>query len=114
MKQALDGLRVVDFSNGFAGALVSQLLCDYGADVVHVEPPGGSPLRGQPGFYFWERGKRSAVLDLRRAEERDRLGQKARARASTYTAERMAQAMAAIYADVPDQSVQPVQLAGAA
>jgi crotonobetainyl-CoA:carnitine CoA-transferase CaiB-like acyl-CoA transferase len=65
VSQALEGLRVVDFSNGFAGALVSQLLADYGADVVHVEPPEGSPLRGQPGFYFWQRGKRSAVLDLR-------------------------------------------------
>jgi crotonobetainyl-CoA:carnitine CoA-transferase CaiB-like acyl-CoA transferase len=72
VKQALEGIRVVDFSNGFAGALVSQLLADYGADVVHVEPPGGSPLRGQPGFYFWERGKRSALLDLRQPTDRER------------------------------------------
>jgi crotonobetainyl-CoA:carnitine CoA-transferase CaiB-like acyl-CoA transferase len=73
--QALEGLQVVDFSNGFAGALVSQLLADYGADVVHVEPPAGSALRGQPGFYFWERGKRSAVLDLHRAADRARARQ---------------------------------------
>jgi crotonobetainyl-CoA:carnitine CoA-transferase CaiB-like acyl-CoA transferase len=72
MSQVLEGLRAVDFSDGFAGALVSQLLADYGAEVVHVEPPDGSSLRGQPGFYFWERGKRSAVLDLRRAEDRAR------------------------------------------
>jgi crotonobetainyl-CoA:carnitine CoA-transferase CaiB-like acyl-CoA transferase len=73
--QALEGLQVVDFSNGFAGALVSQLLADYGADVVHVEPPAGSALRGQPGFYFWERGKRSAVLDLRQPADRARARQ---------------------------------------
>jgi crotonobetainyl-CoA:carnitine CoA-transferase CaiB-like acyl-CoA transferase len=73
VKQALEGLRVVDLSNGFAGALVSQLLGDYGADVVHVEPPGGSALRGQPGFYFWERGKRSAVFDLRQEADRERV-----------------------------------------
>jgi crotonobetainyl-CoA:carnitine CoA-transferase CaiB-like acyl-CoA transferase len=72
VSQALAGVHVVDFSNGFAGALVSQLLADYGADVVHVEPPEGSALRGQPGFYFWERGKRSAVLDLRQPADRAR------------------------------------------
>ena len=64
MGGALDGLRAVDFSNSLTGAHVGQLLADFGADVVHVEPPGGSVLRTQPAWPFWTRGQRSVVLDL--------------------------------------------------
>jgi crotonobetainyl-CoA:carnitine CoA-transferase CaiB-like acyl-CoA transferase len=63
---------VVDFSWGLAGALTSLLLADFGAEVLKVEPPGGDPLRLAPGFYLWGRGKRSAILDLHRPEERAR------------------------------------------
>ena len=61
----LGGLSVLDLSNTLTGAHISQLLCDFGADVVHVEPPGGSPLRTQAAWPFWGRGKRSIVLDLK-------------------------------------------------
>jgi crotonobetainyl-CoA:carnitine CoA-transferase CaiB-like acyl-CoA transferase len=61
---ALAGLTVVDFSATFAGALATQLLADYGAEVVLVEPPGGSVLRAQPAWPAWGRGKESVVLDL--------------------------------------------------
>jgi crotonobetainyl-CoA:carnitine CoA-transferase CaiB-like acyl-CoA transferase len=61
----LDGLQVVDFSTTLSGAHVTQTLADFGCDVLMVEPPGGHPLRGQPAWPFWARGKRSAVLDLR-------------------------------------------------
>ncbi len=64
---ALDGLRVIDLSPTRVGAQVSQLFADHGADVVWVEPPGGSPMRDQPGFPFWARGKQSLVADLRTA-----------------------------------------------
>jgi len=37
--------RVVDLSQGIAGAYATKVLADAGADVVLVEPPGGSPLR---------------------------------------------------------------------
>jgi hypothetical protein len=61
---ALSGISVVDFSSTFAGALTTQLLADYGAHVVLVEPPGGTVLRGQPAWPAWGRGKDSVVLDL--------------------------------------------------
>ncbi len=67
---ALGGLRVLDLSWGFAGALVTQFLADYGAEVTRVEPPGGDPLRAAAAFPMWGRGKRSVVLDLRAASER--------------------------------------------
>ena len=55
--QVLDALRVVDLSNTLIGTQMSQLLADFGADVVHVEPPGGSPLRQQAAWPFWGRGR---------------------------------------------------------
>ncbi len=62
------GLRVVDFSRGYPGALTTMLLADYGADVVKVVGREGDPLETEPGFRVWNRGKRSAVLDLRSGE----------------------------------------------
>lgn len=47
---ALDGLRVVDFSTGIAGASCTKLFAEHGADVIKVEPPSGDPLRGMPPF----------------------------------------------------------------
>src|ERR1700685_2779597 len=67
----LAGLRVLDFSNTPAGAQASQTLADFGAEVVHVEPPGGSPLRSMPGYPFIARGKRSIVLALASEGDRD-------------------------------------------
>jgi crotonobetainyl-CoA:carnitine CoA-transferase CaiB-like acyl-CoA transferase len=64
MSSPLDGLSVLDFSSTLTGTQISQLFADFGADVVHVEPPGGSELRRQPAWPFWGRGKRSIVLDL--------------------------------------------------
>ncbi|HEY6427504.1 MAG TPA: CoA transferase, partial [Acidimicrobiales bacterium] len=65
----LSGLRVLDLSNTPAGAQASQTLADFGAEVVHVEPPGGSPLRGLPSYPFIARGKKSMVLDLHDSAE---------------------------------------------
>jgi crotonobetainyl-CoA:carnitine CoA-transferase CaiB-like acyl-CoA transferase len=60
----LEGIRVVDLSPDRVGAQVSQTLADYGADVIWVEPPGGSRLRQQRAFPLYGRGKRSVVADL--------------------------------------------------
>src|SRR2546425_8854060 len=69
----LRDLRVIDLSTGIAGGYATKLLCDAGADVVKVEPPGGDPLRrftasgrdlaGRDGplFQFLAAGKRSVV-----------------------------------------------------
>jgi crotonobetainyl-CoA:carnitine CoA-transferase CaiB-like acyl-CoA transferase len=43
----LEGLRVLDLSDE-SGALAGKILADLGADVVAVEPPGGSSLRRAP------------------------------------------------------------------
>jgi crotonobetainyl-CoA:carnitine CoA-transferase CaiB-like acyl-CoA transferase len=69
----LDGLRVFDLSSGIAGPMVGMLLADHGADVVKLEPPGGDPGRRQLGYRVWQRGKRSAVLDLEQSADREDL-----------------------------------------
>jgi crotonobetainyl-CoA:carnitine CoA-transferase CaiB-like acyl-CoA transferase len=60
----LAGLLVADLSTTLPGAQATQFLADAGADVILVEPPGGSPLRAGPGWPGLLRGKRSIVLDL--------------------------------------------------
>jgi crotonobetainyl-CoA:carnitine CoA-transferase CaiB-like acyl-CoA transferase len=61
----LDGIRVVDLSQVRTGAQATQVLADFGAEVLWIEPPGGSPLRAQRGFPLYGRGKQSVVLDLK-------------------------------------------------
>jgi crotonobetainyl-CoA:carnitine CoA-transferase CaiB-like acyl-CoA transferase len=83
---ALRGLRVVDVSDGVAGAYCAKLLADAGADVLKLEPPGGHPLRswsvsgsvghdGEPDgvlFRHLAAGQRSEVCDLESSSGRER------------------------------------------
>jgi crotonobetainyl-CoA:carnitine CoA-transferase CaiB-like acyl-CoA transferase len=61
----LAGITVIDLSTTIPGAQATQFLADAGADVVQVEPPGGSPLRDRTAWPALARGKRSVRLDLR-------------------------------------------------
>ena len=74
MFDVLNGLRVVDLSQNLAGPYCGQILADFGADVLKVEPPGGDPARdwGPPFigadsalFLAANRGKTSVRLDLK-------------------------------------------------
>ncbi|MFC4944320.1 CaiB/BaiF CoA transferase family protein [Pseudonocardia sp. GCM10023141] len=60
----LRGIRVVELCNSLTGAQIGQFLADFGAEVVQIEPPGGTPLRSHPSFPLWGRGKLSVELDL--------------------------------------------------
>ena len=64
MKQALSGLRVLDFTTGMAGPLATMILSDFGAEVIRVEPRGGDPLWSHPAYLLWNRGKKSISIDL--------------------------------------------------
>src|SRR3954469_25780139 len=66
----LDGIRIVDLSDGIAGPVATLMLAEAGADVVAVEPPGGAANRATNGFHTWMRSKRSVVLDLDQADDR--------------------------------------------
>ncbi len=79
MKQALAGVRVLEFTQVMAGPFCAMLLGDLGADVIKVEPPGGDTTRrmGQrqgmesAGYWAVNRNKRGMVLNLkdRRAQD---------------------------------------------
>ncbi|MGQ9555411.1 MAG: CaiB/BaiF CoA transferase family protein [Anaerolineae bacterium] len=71
---ALVGIRVVDFSHVFQGPVGTQLLADFGADVIKVERPGSGDWSRSWGPYVdgvslpfanLNRNKRSLALDLR-------------------------------------------------
>lgn len=76
--QPLSGVRVIDFSQVVLGPCATQVLADYGADVIKVERPGvGDILRSalsddidpdNPVFKSVNRNKRSIALDLRKSE----------------------------------------------
>ena len=76
----LAGLRVLDLCGGDADA-VTRLLADLGADVIKVEPPGGSAARNQRPtlcgvsipFALHNANKRSVVLDPASAADQHRL-----------------------------------------
>jgi crotonobetainyl-CoA:carnitine CoA-transferase CaiB-like acyl-CoA transferase len=63
---ALAGVRVIDFGQYMAGPMLAMLLADFGAEVVRIDPPGG-PRWNHPANAILNRGKRSVVLDLKRA-----------------------------------------------
>lgn len=69
----LSGVRIVDVSRGIAGPTAAMVLAEAGADVVMVEPIGGSPDRDKPGFRTWARSKQSVELDVESANGRARL-----------------------------------------
>ncbi|MBV8055230.1 MAG: CoA transferase, partial [Deltaproteobacteria bacterium] len=83
----LSPYRVIDLSDE-RGQLCGQILGDLGADVILVEPPGGSRARTRGPFYrnsanpnqslhFWafNRNKRAITLDLDHTDDRRRLKQ---------------------------------------
>ena len=77
---SLSVLRVLDLSEGVAGAFCAKLLAGFGADVIKIErPAGGDPLRRHGPFpddlphaekgalhLYVNAGKRSITLDMGR------------------------------------------------
>jgi len=71
----MEGIRIVGLGVWVAGPAAGGILCDWGADVIKIEPPEGDPTRGftkmlggdlptNPPFELDNRGKRCIVLDL--------------------------------------------------
>ncbi len=70
---ALEGVRILDLSNGISGPLAAMLLADHGAEVVRPEPPAGDPERTRPGFAMWNRNKTGVTFDPESEAGRERL-----------------------------------------
>jgi len=71
----LEGVKVVEMAAYIAGPVAAGMMCDWGADVIKVEAPGGDGIRWNrpplkpggwnPTFDADNRGKRSIVVNLR-------------------------------------------------
>src|SRR3954465_2593926 len=78
-KGALDGVRILDMSRLVAGNTLTQVLGDFGAEVIKVEPPAGDTLRAwqtkgvQTNWKIYARNKKSLCIELRKPEARDLL-----------------------------------------
>jgi crotonobetainyl-CoA:carnitine CoA-transferase CaiB-like acyl-CoA transferase len=80
MGQPLSGIRILDLSRLLPGAYASQMMADFGADVIKIEEPGSGdygrymPPHGAGGmgqiFLAINRNKRSMTLNLKSAEGR--------------------------------------------
>ncbi len=81
MTKALEGIRVLDFTQWLQGPVCAQHLADFGAEVIHVERPGtGDGARGVRSikalpvgdwnqyFLVINRNKKSLAIDLKKTE----------------------------------------------
>ena len=83
MPGPLEGIRVVEMGVWVAGPSCAAILCDWGAEVIKLEPPTGDPFRGlfasalgapgalNPPFEVDNRGKRSVAVNLEHDTGRD-------------------------------------------
>jgi crotonobetainyl-CoA:carnitine CoA-transferase CaiB-like acyl-CoA transferase len=78
----LDGIRILDLSTVVLGPYASQILAEYGAEVLKVETPDGDSTRrtgpstedGMGAIFLGvNRGKKSVVLDLKQPAGRHTL-----------------------------------------
>ena len=82
---ALDGIKVLDITSGFAGGYCTKILRDLGAEVIKVEIPEsgdscrsfGPFLNDDPNietsapYLYLNAGKKSITLDVCKPESRD-------------------------------------------
>ncbi len=77
----LEGVRVLDFTQVMMGPCCTQMLADYGADVIKIERAGWGDLSrwsvgedpdggNNPVFASLNRNKRSVAIDLKTEEDR--------------------------------------------
>ena len=77
----LSGIRIVDFTQVMMGPVATQMLADYGADVIKIErPPTGDLSRTSfpndpagltgPVFCSLNRNKRSVVFDMKNEDDK--------------------------------------------
>jgi len=70
MTAPLEGVRVVDLTSYIAGSYGAMMLADMGAAVIKVEALEGDSFRELPGFFGWNRGKRSIAVNLKHPDGR--------------------------------------------
>lgn len=74
MPGPLSGTRVIELGGIGPGPFAGMFLADLGADVIRIDRQGAGELfPGDPQQDILNRGKRSAILDLKRPDAVDAL-----------------------------------------
>ncbi|MCY6354123.1 CaiB/BaiF CoA transferase family protein [Clostridium sp. ZS2-4] len=80
MNLPLEGIKILDLSRYLPGPLCTQILADFGAEVIKIEPPKSGELgrnlaplvKGESArFYTVNRNKKSITLDLKKEEGKE-------------------------------------------
>jgi len=84
MTQALEGVKILDFTQLLQGPYATQMLGDVGADVIKIEKLGSGDIARKltffnswigdgetPCFLAWNRNKRSIALDIKSPEGKE-------------------------------------------
>ncbi len=80
MSLPLEGIKVLDLSRYLPGPMCTQILADFGAEVIKIEDPQGGELgrsvppliAGEsPRFYAVNRNKKSITIDLKQEDGRE-------------------------------------------
>ncbi|MCY6482850.1 CaiB/BaiF CoA-transferase family protein [Clostridium aestuarii] len=80
MSLPLEGIKILDLSRYLPGPLCTQILADFGAEIIKVEQPKTGELGRQLGpfineessrFYTVNRNKKSITLDLKKQEGKE-------------------------------------------
>src|ERR1700683_3910751 len=74
----LDGIKVIDLTRYLAGPFCTQILGDYGAEIIKVEPVMGARAEmgkysGKDSYFFLSsnRSKKSVQIDFKKSEGRE-------------------------------------------
>ena len=79
LKQALEGLKVVELGNILAGPFCGTMMADFGAEVIKIEPPKiGDLMRGMgriPDLWFAveARNKKNITINLKKPRGKELL-----------------------------------------
>ena len=71
MPLALAGVRIIDFTWVTAGPQCTQVLADFGAEVIKVEPPNNPGARAAVTWNNLNRNKRAITLNMRHPDARE-------------------------------------------
>jgi crotonobetainyl-CoA:carnitine CoA-transferase CaiB-like acyl-CoA transferase len=78
MKQALEGIKVIDLCRGYPPAFATMHMADFGADVIKVDPVGYTlalPMEAaaqtMSAYMFIDRNKRSIKINMKSQEGKD-------------------------------------------
>jgi crotonobetainyl-CoA:carnitine CoA-transferase CaiB-like acyl-CoA transferase len=84
MNKMLEGIKVIDLSRNLAAPFCTMILADLGAEVIKIEAPEtgddargyGPIIKGKSGYFISiNRGKKSITLNLKDADDREKLAE---------------------------------------